>query len=265
MLAVADMADCRPPAAEVAELIDSLEGTILIAGDLAYPDATQQDFDDCFFPLYEDDLPRILSAIGDNEYNTPGAAPYFAAMKDQPGETGKGWYAVELGAWQVIVLNSNCSEIGGCGTESEQYLWLDATLKEKKYECRLAMWHMPRFTSSPNYRGLDALSAMYGRLHGAGTDVLIVGHSHHYERFDPLAPNGQPAEGGITNFTVGVGGGPLTGFGEPRPGSAMRADKNRGVLQLTLWPDSFDWEFINTPSSAEQEEGPLIDSGSLSC
>ncbi len=261
VLAVSDLTDCRGPAAEVAELARSLDGTILMPGDLAYGEGTQQQFDDCFLPLYGSELDRIYATPGDNDYNTPGAVPYFDTMAGLPGEAGKGWYAVEFGGWQLISLNSNCDEVGGCREGSEQYQWLDELLEQDQFECRIVMWHEPRFTSAANYSGIPRLGDFYGRLHGAGADILLVGHSHHYERLGPLASNGDPAPGGIMNFTVGVGGATFTEFGDPLPGSQVRSNEHRGLVQFTLGDGGYDWEFVNADSNSTD----LVDSGSADC
>lgn len=261
VLAVGDLTDCRGPDAEVAALVRSLDGTILMPGDLAYDVGSAEDFEKCFLPAYGSELDRIRAVPGDNDYGTPNAQPYFDVMAGRAGDPGAGWYAVEIGSWQLIALNSNCDDVGGCDRTSPQYLWLDAVLSEKQYECRLVMWHQPRFTSSANYDGIPRLGDFYGRLHGAGADVLVVGHSHHYERLGPLAPNGDPSSDGLMNFTVGTGGAPFSAFGDPRPGSMVRSNEHRGVLQLTLWADGYDWEFVNV----ESNESTLVDTGSASC
>ena len=261
VLAVADLTDCRGPDAEVAALVRSLDGTILMPGDLAYDVGSVEDFQSCFLPAYGSELDRIRAVPGDNDYETPGAEPYFDTMGERAGDPGEGWYAAEIGSWQLIALNSNCDDVGGCDRASPQYEWLDALLSDTSYECRLVMWHEPRFTSSANYRGIPRMGDFYGRLHGAGADVLVVGHSHHYERLGPLAPNGEPSPEGMTNFTVGMGGAAFTAFGEPRAGSMVRTNEHRGVLRLTLREDSYDWEFVNV----ESNESPLVDMGSASC
>lgn len=261
VLAVSDLTDCRGPDAEVAELVRSLEGTILMPGDLANREGSQQQFENCFLPLYGSELDRIYAAPGDNDYNTPGAGPYFTNMSGLPGEPGKGWYAVEIGSWQLISLNSNCDFVGGCREDSEQYQWLDALLMEQQYDCRMVIWHEPRFTSAANYNGIPRLGDFYGRLEGAGADVLLVGHSHHYERLGPLAPDGDPSPDGIMNFTIGTGGSFFTEFGEPRPGSRVRSNEHRGLVRFTLGEGGYDWEFVNV----ESNDTDLVDSGSADC
>ncbi len=261
VLAVSDLTDCRGPDAEVAELVRSLDGIIAMPGDLANREGSRQQFEDCFLPQYGSEFDRLYATPGDNDYNTPGAEPYFETMTNLPGEAGKGWYAVEIGSWQLISLNSNCDQVGGCRQGSEQYEWLDQLLKDTDYECRVAMWHEPRFTSSANYGGIPRLADFYGRLHGAGADIILVGHSHHYERLGPLAPNGDPSPDGMMNFTLGVGGSTFTQFGDPRPGSQVRSNEHRGLVRFTLGDGGYDWEFINV----ESNETDLVDTGSADC
>ena len=34
------------------------------------------------------------------------------------GSRGAGWYSFDRAGWHVVVLNSNCAEVGGCGAGS---------------------------------------------------------------------------------------------------------------------------------------------------
>ncbi len=262
VLAVADAADCRGPDTEVAELIESLEGTLLMAGDLAYKEGSIANFTECFLPLYGGDLDRLYAVPGDNDYGTGNPDAFFQILGDRVGEVGKGWFTAELGSWQLIGLNSECGEVGGCDPESEQYQWLAQTLAEAPADqCRIAMWHLPRFTSSANYQEIPRLGPMYELLFEAGTDILLAGNSHHYERFEPLGPDGLPAEGGISNFTIGIGGATFTQFGEIRQGSAARQNDTRGVVRFELAADEWSFEFVPVPSA----ESGFTDSGTIKC
>ena len=178
-------------------------------------------------------------------------------MQAQPG---KGWWAFDYGEWQIIGLNAQCKEVQWCGPQSPQYKFLEDALVSRPDTCRVAVWHQPRFTSSANYRGIAALGDLYTLLYEHGTDVLLVGNSHHYERFAPLDPNGNPDPQGIANITVGIGGAPYTQFGDPLPGSEVRNNESRGVLRLSLAPDSYSWNFLPADNRAT-----LSDSGTLAC
>jgi hypothetical protein len=47
-----------------------------------------------------------------------------------------------------MVLNSNCSEVGGCGKLSPQVNWLEQTLTGYPARCTLAYFHHPLFAST---------------------------------------------------------------------------------------------------------------------
>lgn len=260
--AVADAADCRGADADVAAVVDANPDVeLLMVGDTAYPNGSVQDFENCFGPLYDDDVDRLHAVPGDNDYNTGTADPFFDRLGDAAGSPDEGWLSFETGGWLIVGLNSNCDQIGGCGPDSLQHQWLAETLAANQSECVLAFMHEPRFTSSLNYDGIPRLGDFYQLLFDNGTDVLLVGHSHHYERFERLNPDGQPDPAGIANFTIGIGGAPFTGFGEPLPGSMVQASDTRGVLELVLSPDGYSWRVIPT----ENATGTLVDAGTDTC
>ncbi len=260
VVAFGDAADCRDPAQEVASLAAGIPGEVLIVGDLAYPTGSQADFVNCFLPLYGAMLDRIHAVPGDNDYKTDDALPYFNTIGvEGAGNPGEGWWSFTRGAWQIIGINSKCSAVGFCGSNSPQYAYVKAAVEAEPAKCRFVMWHMPRFTSSESYDGLKNMSDLYQLLYDNGADILIAGNSHHYERFEQLGPDGAPDSNGIANFTLGTGGAPHTNFGDPLPGSAVRNNNTRGVTRFTLDDDSYTWEFIAA------DDGDLADSGTLSC
>ncbi len=88
------------------------------------------------------------------------------------------------------------------------------------------------------------MRALWEPLYAAGADVILNGHQHNYERFDPQNPGGRLDPNGIRQITVGTGGASLGGFGEVQPNSVVRNDKTHGVLKLTLRDGSYDWQFL---------------------
>jgi alkaline phosphatase len=90
--------------------------------------------------------------------------------------------------------------------------------------------------------------------------MVLAGHDHTYERFAPMAPDGTlDPEGGIVQFVVGTGGGPLRDFGEVHSHSHARNSESFGVLQLTLLPGGYEWEFVPV------EGASFTDIGTGSC
>jgi chitodextrinase len=161
----------------------------------------------------------------------------------------------------VVILNSQCSKVGGCQEGSAQQQWLATDLAAHTNTCTIAAWHHPRWSSyeKPNDPRYDAL---WRTLAEAGADVLVVGHAHQYQRFAPMDANGQADPDGLREFVVGTGGKHIhSGDFLPNENTTLETanDNSFGVLLLTLHPTSYDWEFAPIPGE------PFTDSGSTNC
>ena len=66
---------------------------------------------------------RITLLPGNHDYESPGAAPYFAYFGASAGPSGLGYYSYDLGAWHVVALNSNIPM--DPGSTQEQWLRTD--------------------------------------------------------------------------------------------------------------------------------------------
>jgi hypothetical protein len=249
LVAVGDIADCATKEDDkVAALVSKLPGTLALLGDNVYENGTQNEFDECFRPAWGRFLPRTRAALGNHEYGSGNAD---AAIK-LFGLPHNGWYTYRLGAWKVIVLNSNCSFVGGCDKGSPEWTWLRNVLRRgPQTACTLAYWHHPRFSSGRH--GSDTTYApFWDLLAAAHADLVLVGHDHDYERIAPRK--------GIRSFVVGTGGRGNYPFGSSRiAGSEASMDDVHGVLQLRLLPASFTWRFL--PSAGYT----FTDSGSARC
>lgn len=238
---------------------DHPSATVFTLGDNAYNDGRLWQFKQCYDPAWGSFKGRTRPSAGNHDYNTPGAAGYYDYFGSSVrGPSGKGWYSYMLGAWKIIVLNSNCDRVGGCGEGSAQHDWLRRELTSSGAQCTLAYWHHPRFSSGKR-KGNDArMVPFWQALYDAGADVVLAGHDHLYERFAPQGPWGayDPAHG-IRQFTVGSGGIGLYGFASAKPNSQRRLT-TFGVLRLTLNDGGYDWRFLKT-------DGGSGDDGSGSC
>jgi hypothetical protein len=260
VLAAADIASCYSSGDEqTADLLDGLDGTILVAGDLAYDDGTLEEFEECYDPTWGRHKARTFPAPGNHEYNSDDAEGYFDYFGSVAGDPDEGWYSFDLGAWHIVSLNSNCDEIGGCERDSNQGEWLAADLAANPAACTLAFWHHPRFNSGDHHGSEEEMAEIWAILDEHEADVVLSGHEHLYERFGPQDAEGDADADGLRQFTVGMGGRSHYDFGSPLPNSEKRDDDTYGVLKLTLRPTSYDWEFVGVEGS------DFTDTGSDDC
>jgi acid phosphatase type 7 len=253
-----DIADCSGDDEATAQLLDNIPGTVYTLGDNAYPSGTAAQFSNCYDPTWGRHKARTRPAVGDNDYNTSGAVPYYNYFGAAAGNPNEGYYSFDLGTWHIIVLNSNCSEVGGCSPSSAQGQWLQADLAANSSACILAIHHEPYFSSKG---GDSSLRDFWEPLYQAGADIVLSGHRHMYERFAQQNSNGVAEPGrGIRQFVVGTGGAGLTSApSSAAPNSQVRNNNTHGVLKLTLHASSYDWQFI--PIAGQT----FTDSGTTQC
>jgi acid phosphatase type 7 len=241
-----------------ATLVESLDpDTVLVLGDIAYDAATADELKgyDASWGRF---LDRTRAVVGNHEYNSGTADAYWDYFGDRAGVRNEGWYSFDLGAWHVVVLNSECDEVG-CDKDGPQGRWLAGDLAASSARCTLAAFHRPRFSSGDEHGDDESVGPFWEILQEAGADVVLTGHEHSYERFAPQRESGRPtADEGVAQFVVGTGGYGLRDFREPRPNSEVRWNGGFGVLAMTLRPDGYDWRFHAT-------DGSDVDEGSAAC
>ena len=243
-----------------ARLLDALPGGVFTLGDNVMPNGATSEFANCYEPTWGRHKARTRPAAGNHDYNTSGAAGYFAYFGAAAGEPGKGYYSYTLGAWHVVVLNSNIPTTAG----SAQDTWLKADLTAHPNQCTLAYYHHPLYSSTggsgsggATYSGVRNLVS---DLYAGHADLILNGHRHFYERLAPMKPDGtaDPVNGvrEIIAGTGGDGGGTLTNI---FPLSEARNGSTFGVLKLYLYDDSYAWKFIPVAGKT------FTDSGSTAC
>lgn len=207
----------------------------------------------------EYDTDADVSTVPHTACGSPGAG-YYSYFGAAAGDSTKGYYSYDVGAWHLIALNGNCGQGPsiGCAAGSPQEQWLRADLAAHSNFCTLAYWHQPRFTSGSAGNNAS-YSAFWNDLYNAGADVILNGHAHIYERFALQNPSEQPDPNGIREFVAGTGGATHHAIGTVQPTSQIRNTTTYGVLELTLHPSGYDWRFVPNIS------GGFTDSGSGAC
>ena len=120
---------------------------VLTLGDNQYQHATLDAFQQSYAPTWGRLKNITYPAPGSHEYATGSAAGYFDYFGSAAGDPTKGYYSFDLGAWHLIVLNSNCLHTGGCSAGSPEEQWLRADLAASAKLCTLAVIHYPLFSS----------------------------------------------------------------------------------------------------------------------
>ncbi len=260
LLAAGDIASCSSTGDEAtAALLDTMAGSVITLGDNVYDSGTAGEFASCYDPTWGRQVARTRPAAGNHDYATANAAGYFGYFGAAAGDPAKGYYSYDLGAWHIVVINSNCTNIGGCQQGSQQETWLRADLAANPAECVLAYWHHPLF-SSGLHGANSVMRPIWQALYDYGADLVLNGHDHNYERFAPQTPDGgADAAAGIREFVVGTGGRSSYQVAPSGTNSEARNGDTFGVLSLTLHPSGYDWQFV------PQAGKTFTDSGAGSC
>ena len=245
-------------------------GMVFVAGDNAYGKGTAKQYAECYDPTWGRFKNRTRPVPGNHEYirdkrpkNTWYANDYFDYFgEDRAGKRFEGYYSYELGTWHIIALNSELRK---------QYMvkqkeWLIDDLSTNKQPCALAYWHRPVFSSGEHGAGQkppgieSTMQDIWRILDKNGVDVVVNGHDHNYERFNPQDADGNPDPNGIVEFVVGTGGVGLREkeiLPDKRRNSAVFNKVTWGVLKLTLHPTSYDFEF--SPIASKTSAAPFRD------
>jgi acid phosphatase type 7 len=258
LVGAGDIARCDSNNDEAtARLVGRIPGTVFTLGDNVQVKGAASEFTNCYGPSWGRFKNRTRPAVGNHEYYTPGAGPYYWYFGAAAGAPGRGYYAYKRGSWLVVVLNSNC-DVVRCDANSAQVAWLRNVLAKNPARCTVAMFHHPLFsTNAPT----PWVRTFWNVLYRNRVDLILNGHAHSYERFAPQRPGGtRDTSRGIRQIVAGTGGAePIKPFGARPKNSVVRNDQTRGVLKLTLRNGSYNWNFVPVAGKT------FTDSGGAKC
>jgi acid phosphatase type 7 len=230
----------------VAQLLQSLNpDKILLLGDIQYNTGSLGDFQTVFGPQFGSFGDRLLPSPGNHEYDTPAATGYYSYFSNPQYQSG--YYAQQLGQWNIVSLNSNCDEID-CSTSGAQYQWLSNQLSSNA--CTISFWHHPPYTSGTVHASTTWYDDLWNLQLNRNVALNLSGHVHNYERFAPVA--------NTTPIVIGTGGKGFYPFGSRLPGSITGNDNNFGVLLLKLQGKTITYEFHSVDNG-------ILDSGIIGC
>lgn len=240
---------------------------VVLLGDLQYQTGKYEDFERSFVPYFRDVKAPIYTVAGNHDYGNGSVGGgdlsgyekafdlYFPQATYQKEE--KPYYEFNLGPWQFYALDSNCEYVGGCDKDSEQYRWLTSKVSQGSPGspvCSIGLWHHPVYTSGVHKDPADTsrARAFFDLLDESGTDIVLNGHDHHYERISP-------GDSGIRQFISGAGGYSLRKVSAPfAEGQEKVIDDQFGYLYLELFPGRYEWAYKDV-------YGNVLDSGMDGC
>lgn len=238
----------------LATLMKNLGGDILFAGDLAYDNGTLDQFRRCFDPDFGSLRSRFWAAPGNHDYGTAGAAGYFGYFGERAGADRRGYYAMRMGSWLVLMLNSNVP----MGPNSAQLEFVRQELDRSTARCTLAVWHHPFDSSGPNGPNASTQRPLWDLLYSRNAEVVVSGHDHLYERHAPQDASQRPDPArGIRLFISGGGGAPPYQRARAAVNSELMISTH-GMLRLKLEPALYEWEYLGV-------SGNVLDRGLNIC
>ena len=144
-----------------------------------------------------------------------------------------------------------------CGPGSPEGRWLEEDLAANDEQaCSLAYFHHPLFASGSYRPGIKRVERLWEILYAAGVEVVLNAHEHNYQRFAPQDPEGRAdREDGIRQFVVGTGGRSLNQISQPIANTEVYNDDAYGVLELSLHPKRYEWEFVAVEGETFSDSG----------
>jgi PKD repeat protein len=257
--ATGDGASGEPSATSTVNLISSwAPNMFLYLGDV-YEKGRAMEFDNWYGSagasgLYGQFKAYTNPTIGNHEYEPDGAPGYFYYWDNIPH-----YYSYSTAGWHFISLDST-SQYNQMDTSSAQYQWLQADLAANQAACTLVYYHHPLFNVGPEGK-TTALNAIWSLLAASKVTLVLNGHDHDYQRYEPLDAAGNASPTGITEIVVGSGGhGHQAAVpGAPDAAHLVASDfSDFGAVKLNLYPTSAAFKYVSTA-------GQVIDSGLVPC
>jgi Calcineurin-like phosphoesterase len=199
----------------------------LYLGDV-YEDGTAREFQLHYHPLYGSLAPVTDPTPGNHEWENrfDGYYPYWHARKGRPQPP---WTSTRLAGWEILALNSEAEH----GRGSRQLRWLRRALARPAGDCRIALWHRPRYTAG-HYEDAQDLAPLWDALRGRAKAVLS-GHDHNLQRLRP--------RNGITQYVAGAGGANPYALDDSDPRLVWGVDGSPGALRIVLERGRAKFEF----------------------
>jgi hypothetical protein len=259
LAAVGDGAGGEPSSVSVTNQIAAWNPSLLLYLGDVYEKGTYTEFYNWFGPSDGQYYGRFRSitdpTIGNHEASSGGTAQgYFDYWN-----SNQHYYSFNAGGWHIISLDSTSEFNGSNGVESGQLSWLTNDLATNTAPCTIAFFHHPILNVGAEGAS-PRLNSLWTLLANKGVDIVLNGHDHDYQRWQPLDASQNPSSTGMTEFVVGGGGHGIQQFitTDSRLATGFDSNGSFGALRLVLNNGGAAYSFSSV-------NGAFQDSGSIAC
>lgn len=241
--AVGDGADGGAAAKALARRIAAARPSrFLYLGDV-YPLGTPRAFRSGYASVYGALARRTAPTPGNHDWpqHPTGYDRYWRSVTGAPTPP---WYALRIGGWLVLSLNSEAPH----GAGSPQDRWLRGRLARHRGTCALAFWHRP-LMSAGSHGDQPDVRPFWDRLRGHAA-LVLNGHDHNLQRLRP--------RDGIVEIVAGAGGRGHYSLNAGDPRLAFADTRNYGAARIALRPGGARIDLVSTG-------GRVLDSSQISC
>jgi acid phosphatase type 7 len=187
---------------------------VVHTGDVVYPFGSHQTYESYYLNVYRDLMKQIpfYPAVGNHDVELDDGAPYLAIhsfpTEGIPEPDRKRYYSVDWGDVHFVSLDSNL--LPETARARRMLDWLNADLGATRKPWKIVSWHHTPHDAARGEEPEARLSReqIVPILERHGVQMVLCGHSHVYERTNPLL-RGQGAAEGIVYVTTGGAGGGL--------------------------------------------------------
>lgn len=217
-LVIGDMGAGTDEQIEVREamLAVGMDAQLLITtGDNAYSDGDRDELHERVFVVYQELMARmpVYPTPGNHDYKTAEAQPYLDsfflpedAWRPQDAER---YYTADFGPLHFIALDTETPAWQATtSADDDQTDWLagHAVVTERPWS--VAGFHQPAKAGHPDRSPhLVALIQWVPILEAAGVPLVLQGHDHYYQRFQPTSAQTTVPDADGIHYIVSGGGG----------------------------------------------------------
>ena len=170
---------------------------LLLLGDNAYEDGTDDEYQEALFDMYPEILrsSAVFSTMGNHDGHTADSSsqsgPYYEIFSlPSAGELGgvpsgtEAYYSFDFGNIHFICVDSDET---GSDPGDPMMVWLEDDLAANDARWTIAFWHHPAYSkgshdSDTSSQLIDMRVNVLPLLEEYGVDLILSGHSHSYER-----------------------------------------------------------------------------------